>query len=291
MNILNLMFIGLLLVVGCGSPEEILEEHLKKLGYITYTTPLQFTGTGTLIGGRPSALSIVAPPASCFPYDDEENSFQLRYEDPTVLPQVIEEFDIGGKVKLDFLTKLLAAGMPSIRAGVGLRELKKVHVEFRKPRVEYFDGLRLTEYYRNNMSELCKDYLERVGFMIQALKVEEMSFIFYRKSSGKVDLTVEGIEEFIDVDFDVDWRIENRYSLIISTPKYIGYQLGRIRRKDDGFVFKRSTKTKKDRFVWKRERIFNRPKSLESSLLNAKYFDNSLQDIFFYSVDKSPRIR
>ena len=104
-------------------------------------------------------------------------------------------------------------------------------------------------------------------------------------------MTLEGIEEFIDVDFDVDWRIENKYSLVISTPKYIGYQLGRIRRKDEGFVFKRSTKIKKDRFVWKKERIFSKPKALNAILFSPQISDGDIQNTFFYSVEDAPKIR
>ncbi|MFK7871740.1 MAG: hypothetical protein AB8C84_01030 [Oligoflexales bacterium] len=275
------------LLLSCGSPEKEFEKQLKKLGYIPYSTPLQHAGTGTLVGGQPSRLSLVAPPESCFPRFDNDDAGKLRRDDPTILPEIMREVNIGASAKADFFAQL-AAGMPSIRAGFHSKSIKKIHLRFEGARVEYFDSLRLTEFYRNGMTDLCKDYLERVGFMIQALRVEKMIFTFYKKKTGKVNLDVEGIESFLDIGSNVDWRIEEGSSLIITTPKYIGYQLGRLRRKDNGFVFKRSTRIKKDKFVWKKERIFNPGfKTFQS------YFDYepSGEERFYFPIEETLKIR
>ena len=67
-------FLSLLAIslMSC-KPLNFLYKEIKSLGYITYTTPLKDAGPGTLLGGNPKGLKLVAPPEACFPKEVQEN--------------------------------------------------------------------------------------------------------------------------------------------------------------------------------------------------------------------------
>ena len=41
-------------------------EEIARYGYINYTTPLQYAGTGTMIGGSPKTMELIAHPEHVF---------------------------------------------------------------------------------------------------------------------------------------------------------------------------------------------------------------------------------
>ena len=46
----------------------------------------------------------------------------------------------------------------------------------------------------------------------------------------------------LEIGVGTDWRISNSYELVITTPKYIGYRMGRLTRGDDGVSLCRANK-------------------------------------------------
>ena len=46
------------------------------------------------------------------------------------------------------------------------------------------------------MDDVCKDWLDKVGFIVQAIKVDEMTFKFYNKSEGEVKINAEILNNF-----------------------------------------------------------------------------------------------
>jgi hypothetical protein len=244
----TLVFCGILILSGCGNPLQTFYDQLKQYGYIAYTTPLEVAGTGTLIGGTPKAMSIIANPNTCFP-DVGPSGYALRFRDETVLPSTKAHFFVNTDIQVSFM-KALATGAPSISAGVSLKNVSTMELEFQGVHVEYFDSVKLVDYYRNHMSAICQDYLDRVGFIIQAIVVDQMRFSLFTSDGGHVHLTVDNINQYLNISIDTEWEIDRTASLIIKTPKFIGYQLGELRKQDLGLSLRRATKTSLNTWVF-----------------------------------------
>jgi len=248
---------GLLLVciASCSNTLYDLQQEIVSYGYIPYSTPLEFAGTGTLVSGSPSHLELLSGPQTCFPDSINGVSTYLRHMESTNLPTVTKEFSINGSVTATFL-KVLSSGAPSINFTAQSAELQKISFSFSGSRVEYVDVVQLAMYYPN-MSQACKEYLNLVGFVIQALRVDGMKFSFYETNNTAISLTLDKIQAYLDLSANIAWHIENQTTLIIDTPKYIGYQLGSLRQKDGGISLYRASKTFADTFIFKNIGIVN----------------------------------
>ena len=64
----------------------------------------------------------------------------------------------------------------------------------------------------------------------------------------------------------VDWEITDSHNVEITTPKYIGYQLGRLRLEDDGRSLYRAVEAIDDQFVFEKIALFDDPGMIESEL-------------------------
>ncbi len=53
------------------------------------------------------------------------------------------------------------------------------------------------------------------------------------------------------------WEIVDETTIVITTPKYIGYQLGRLRLEDDGRSLWRAMSAKEDKYVFERIALFD----------------------------------
>ena len=109
-------------LASCGDSSEYLEKLIQSYGYITYRTPLQESGTGTLVGGSPSSLSLIAHPETCFPYELNGEKTSLRRRDYSTLPSTQERVSIDGGTKADILKKL-ALLSPGVSGNVSLKEV------------------------------------------------------------------------------------------------------------------------------------------------------------------------
>ncbi len=84
-----------------------------------------------------------------------------------------------------------------------------------------------------------------------------MKFAFYDKTGGKIQITVDNIQQYLDLSAVGSWEIDQSSTLIINTPKYIGYQLGELREADNGLSLKRATKVIMNTWVFTDVGIFN----------------------------------
>lgn len=250
-----LLSIYALLFVSCGNPVNILKKEINKAGYILYQNPIEEAGTGTLVGGPPSHMMYVAHPQTCFP-DDPELGLNFRKTDSVSLPSIAKKITTSGKVNAD-LIEVLGAGSSPIGVGVGFDMVKTIELQFQDVSVEYLDSVLLKTFYDNSMDDVCKDFLNEVGFVIQALRVGKMKFEFTNKTGAKIELSAPVVEQILNLGIDVGWSIENRYTLIIETPKYLGYQLGQLRAKDNGMALYRAATVKKDKYVFESISVFD----------------------------------
>jgi hypothetical protein len=252
-----ILFLILPSLTASANPLTFLKREIKKDGYILYRTPLSSAGTGTLVGGSPKAMSIVADPQTCFPDMVNGQPIPFRKVEDTNLGTIHQKTSFEGKAVVDLLKFMNTANSVFvIKAGVDA--IQSVDLEFDGAKIEYIDTVLLQDFYQNHMSVSCKKILNSVGFIIQALRVNKMKYTFKNKTGALINLSTEGISQYFDLNLDVGYHIENDYTLVIDTPKYIGYQLGRLREDDQGVALYRSYKTFMNRYVFKSIGIFGR---------------------------------
>ncbi|MEY4066456.1 MAG: hypothetical protein RIR26_2664 [Pseudomonadota bacterium] len=245
----KLLFYGAsaLILASCGSatPEDLLRGEVLNVGFIPYETPLEFAGTGTLVGGNPYEMQLIAPPEACFPNSMNGKPTQLRVVDNTELPMKSSSFQVTGSARVGLIDALGKANAP-ISVGVSFDKAQKVDFSYTRPKREYFDAIKLTGFYRNSLADVCKDYLDKVGFISEAIKVDEMHFKFYSSNGGAIDLRTVDPKTLLEISVGTSWQISNSYELVITTPKYIGYRMGRLTRGDKGVSLCRANKISPD---------------------------------------------
>tara|TARA_R110000868_G_C10922872_1_gene765825 strand:- start:1118 stop:1957 length:840 start_codon:yes stop_codon:yes gene_type:complete len=244
-----LPLIPALLFTGCQpeqqDPNKAIDGLVKDFGYIGFQNPLENTRTGSLIGGRPDAVSFVAPPGDCYP-----DSELPRYTDRSEYSRIY-------KYKFQGSLGFLLSGNFLLSAGLSLKKDITVEIELSGLTTEYMSSIDITDWYLEGMSETCRLYLNDVGFIIQALKAEKLSISFKKISGNSIGINADNVSEFVQFETGVDWNIEDETKIVITTPKYVGYQLGRLRLEDDGRSLWRAMSVKDDKYFFERIALFD----------------------------------
>ncbi|MBF0298348.1 MAG: hypothetical protein HQK51_06485 [Oligoflexia bacterium] len=266
----------LFVLVGC-KPLSYLYKEITQYGYIAYPTPLQYAGPGTLIGGSPKSLSLIASPDTCFPEVLNGVPTNLRRIDETTLPKRSYKFSVSGNAKIG-LINFLNTGNPVLNVGVNFSAIKTMDLTMSGVKIEYMDSIKLSEYYPK-MPEICKQYLNYVGFIIQAIRVEQLSFQFRDASNGLIQFSMDNIEQILDISAGVNYSVDNTTTLNITTPKYIGYQLGQLRLNNNGLVLYRAHKVNVlGKYVFESINIFKDKNKGNNSTTVAKSNEIALND-------------
>lgn len=267
-----LIYLCLIQMNSCSVPLEALYNEIIKYQYIPYTTPLGYSGVGTIVGGNPMDLSLVAPPQRCFPdlrpnpLGDELEKIptELRVTDETALPKRDYQINVDIKMMVK-LFNFLRNGNPTMEMGFDFQKVKRIKMEMIGAKVVYMDTPKVIEYYQQYMSESCKALLDHVPVIIQALRVDELHFEFFNETGGRIYFDLQNIDSVVDIKADIKYSIVDNTVLNIQTPKYIGYQVGALRRKDNGLALYRATKTVKGKFFFENIGVFNRQKRSSNS--------------------------
>ena len=263
MKLLNLSLLSplcLLILVSCQPPEvqdpkTAIDALVKDFGYIGFQNPLENATTGTLIGGRPDAVSFVAPPNDCF-----SNEVLTRYTDRSEYSRV---YNYTFQGNLGFLL----SGNPLVSAGLSLKNDITVQIELSGLVTEFMSSIDITDWYNSGMSATCKSYLNDVGFIIQALKAEKLTISFKKISGNSIGLNADNINQYIKLQTGVDWTIQDETKIVINTPKYVGYQLGRLRLEDNSRTLWRAKTIVEGKYFFERIALFD-------DLDNASTFSN-----------------
>jgi hypothetical protein len=123
----------------------------------------------------------------------------------------------------------------------------------------------VTDWYQNGMSNTCKQYLNDVGFIIQGLKADTLKISFKKKSGLNINIDADNISQFIGISAGVQWEIVDNTTIIITTPKYVGYQLGRLRLTDEGRTLYRAVSVKDDKYLFESISVFEDPAEVVSA--------------------------
>lgn len=248
-------------------PKTAINKLVKDFGYIGWQNPLGQAETGTMVAGRPSAVSFIAAANECF--DKESIKRNTDYSEYSRKYSYTFQGSFG----------FLLSGNPILSAGLGLNSKVYVNIELSGLTTEYMSSIDVTNWYQNGMSDVCKQYLNDVGFVIQALKVDKIKLSFYRKDGTNINLDLNNISQYVGFNAGVNWEIVDETSVVVTTPKYVGYQLGRLRLDDDGRSLWRAVSIKDDKYLFERISLFDEAqgeqeasdKMVKESLLTDKH--------------------
>lgn len=225
-------------------PISALNGLVKEYGFIGFENPLEESRTGTMLAGRPTALAYIASAEECFNSDSVMRSTDRQYFN--------RKYNYNFQGNLGFTI----FGVALFQAGGGLQKSHTVNVELNGITIEYMSALDITSWYRNGMDEICREYLDDVGFVTQALITDSMKISIKKVGGTQVGLNADNLGDFIQIEAGVDYQILDEYTVEITTPKYIGYQLGRLRLEDEGRVLYRAMTADEDRFVFEPISLF-----------------------------------
>lgn len=249
------LFLVFPVLSASANPLNYLKREIKRHGYILYRTPLAHSGTGTLVGGTPKAMVIAADPQRCFPDQVNGEPTNIRKIEDTNLGSINQTTSFEGKIGVD-LIKFMNTGNSVFTIGAGGSAIQSVELEFQGAKIEYLDTIALQAFYDQKMSAECKYALDDYGFIIQALRVDQMRYAFKNKAGGYIRLNMDAVSQYFNINVDVKYHIEQDYLLVIDSPKYIGYQLGRLREKDQGYSLYRAYQTFFNRYWFRSSSIF-----------------------------------
>lgn len=226
-------------------PISALNGLVREYGFIGYENPLEESSAGTMLAGRPTSLAYIAASDECFPYEELPRNYDTQHFN--------KKYNYSFQGNLGFSV----FGTSLFSAGLGLNKNHTVELELNGITIEYMSSIDITDWYQTDMSQTCKDYLEDVGFVIQALITDSMKIKIKNIGGTQVGLSADNINNFIAFEAGVDWTITDEYTVEINTPKYIGYQLGRLRMEDDGRVLYRAMTAEEDNFIFKPISLFD----------------------------------
>jgi len=233
---------------SCKAPDKdpvgAFNSLVKEYGFIGFQNPLEETKTGTMLSGRPTALAYIANYEDCFPTSEIE-----RFYDRSNF-QAKHEFNFKGTLGF------LASGNPIVSAGAGITKNHYVQIELSGIVIEYMSSVDITRWYNNGLDDVCKSYLDQVGFIIQSISAQKLKLSITDSRGSYIKLDADNISKYFGINIGVEWNITDSYYVEIKTPKYIGYQLGSLRKENNGISLNRAMSTKKDRFIFETLNLF-----------------------------------
>ena len=215
-----------LILTSCGKPSlKNFHQWIKSSGYIPYTTPLEFSGVGTILGHDPKRMMVMAHHHSCI---TEDVYSRLRKIDATTMAQLRYQVRAEGALVGD-LIKILNQGNPLFKMGAQFRKIKTVELEFHGASIEYLDWAKFFEQALPQLSSHCQRLMEDYPMITQALRVEQLSFSFHDHSGAIIDLSAGKIHQLLDLEVKTDFQVERKTILKINTPKYIDMQVTKLK--------------------------------------------------------------
>jgi hypothetical protein len=239
--------LSVLALSGCKTPQKAYFQEIYKLGVIPFSNPVSALGTGTPLTGKPGNVIAMAPPTRCFPDEFKGKPTNLRWASDIIIPPTYKKMTFTFDANFN---SLMAVGTPGVQFNLTGNKVQTVELEIRDAQIEMIDTISLKEFYATGMSESCKDTLMSYPFIMEALKVNSMSFTFFDSFGGKFNLTSANIGDVAFFGGDVQWYIEQGSKLVVLTPKYIGYKLAQLRSEDEGSVNLTCSEIKKGEYVW-----------------------------------------
>lgn len=251
----NLFFLCLLILLfsatSCNEekpetdPVKALDSIVSPYGFIGFQNAMDRadngTHTGVLVGGRPSALAYVASHDTCFPVSDELRRDQDR-------ANISKTYHYSFQGNLGFLS----LGLPIVSAAFGLQKSMTVDIELNGLVIEYLDSIDVTDWYREGMKSTCREYLDEVGFLIQTIHTDSMRLSIKRTGGTNIGLNSDNVGDYFSFEAGVNYELIDNYTIEITTPHTLGYQIALMKPEDNGKALYRAMSSRDDRFVFER---------------------------------------
>jgi hypothetical protein len=107
-----------------------------------------------------------------------------------------------------------------------------------------------------------------------------MRFRFYGTNGAAINLTTIDPKTLLEIGVGTTWQISKLYELVITTPKYIGYRMGRLTRGDGGVSLCRANKiTSEGKYHFQCLDTFNDFAKLSSRSFVPKLFRVNLDEV------------
>jgi hypothetical protein len=226
-------------------PTKVLNDLVSPYGFIGFQNAMDRgesgTHTGILVGGRPNALAYVSNAASCFP----QNDMLPRYEDRA---NIQKSYRYSFQGNFGFLT----LGIPLFSAGLGITDSVTAEVELDGLVIEYMDSIDVTDWYREGMRNTCREYLEEVGFLIQTIHTSSMKISLKRLGGTNIGINADNIGDYFQFEAGVNWEIIDGFTIEITTPHTLGYQIALMKPEDQGQALYRAMSVEDDAFVFEK---------------------------------------
>ncbi len=226
-------------------PVSELNSLVSEYGFIGFQNAMSRTDIGThtgiLVGGRPTGLAYVSGPQTCFPPGEDLR----RYTDTANINKTYH-YSYQGNFGI------LSLGIPILSAGLGLNKSTTVDIEINGLVIEYLDSIDVTDWYRGGMNPTCREYLNDVGFFIQTIHTDNMKLSVKRLGGTNIALNSDNIGNYFQFEAGVNWEIIDNYTVEITTPHTLGYQIALMKQDHNGRALYRAMQTKGDEFVFER---------------------------------------
>lgn len=210
-------------LVACGDPKGFYEAAIKGKKFIPYENPMPSTRVGTIFRGNAKEMYPVARPEKCFP--DLSADRDLRWIQDTNLPDQYKHIEFGFDVSMN---PILNAGSQILNLNANVNYIKTVKLEFSGASIEFLEESSFYDWYNEGMSAACKEMLASNPFIGQGLRVNSMKFSFHDEFGAAIKLSGIPIGGIVTISPGVSWKVVNDYTLVIDTPKYIGYRMAKL---------------------------------------------------------------
>lgn len=250
----TLILCSLIFLVSCQNPQSAFEEIILETGYIPFRNPMSDTKVGTIIKGNANTLIPSVPSYRCFPESIGDYQTELVHVNQTDLPEKYKEFIVEFGANISALSE---NGNPTFEFNSNFKRAKTISVKFEGAQIETLDEFQFESFYTDTLLDACKKALAKSSFIVGALKVEKMNFTFKDEFGANIALDVNNIDEIVKFHAGVSFSIKNNYTLVIETPKYIGYRLAKLSPNNDGLIQSYSWSFEKNgEFIFKSLRKF-----------------------------------
>lgn len=173
---------------------------------------------------------ILADPQECFP--DQINGMATNIRKYTNANWHSLKLKIK-KNKNDDLINFLQNASPSINIGKFFKKISKIEFTFNPGEISYLDKTQFINIYPF-ISEKCHIYFSGetsanfYTFILSKIYSKSMSFKFINWIGKTIKINKNNIQDYLQLNPNIDWSIGNDYTVTINTPICVGTQAGLI---------------------------------------------------------------
>lgn len=224
----KLSLLAIMLCFSCRKPMDHYNKTILKNGYIPFNAPISDTEPGSLfMNSIPSDLLFAGMHDECFPDD------RLRSKRQVDIPEEYKKISFNSNIDL---SPIVNSGNSVLDFTYQSSRVKEVKLEMSGASLESLSLRRFAHYLLNEMDDFCKEDLigDDFSFILGSMRVESLDFSFKNNSNGEIKLTSDNLDQFASINLSTDWEIINETTLRVTTPKYIGYHMAKLKRAQDG---------------------------------------------------------